>query len=106
LMLVRPSMISDLKKINFTGGNFIYSMWSGYQKEPAMARLLNFARERDMEYHYIHTSGHAPLQTLKKLVDALQPKEVIPIHTFYPDEYQALGVKVRCMNDGDLYWLN
>jgi len=106
LMLVRPSMISDLKKINFTSGNFIYSMWSGYQKEPAMARLLNFARERDMEYHYIHTSGHAPLQTLKKLVDALQPKEVIPIHTFYPDEYQALGVKVRCINDGDIYWLN
>lgn len=106
LMLVRPSMIGDLRRINFTGGSFIYSMWLGYQKEPAMARLLNFAREQDLEYYYIHTSGHAPLQTLKKLVDALQPKEVIPIHTFYPDEYQALGVKVRCMNDGDIYWLN
>lgn len=105
LMLVRPSMISDLKKINFTGGNFIYSMWPGYQKEPAMARLLNFARERDMEYHYMHTSGHATLQTLKKLIEALHPREVIPFHTFYPEKYQLLGVKVRYLKDGDTYWL-
>ncbi|NPV30451.1 MAG: MBL fold metallo-hydrolase [Firmicutes bacterium] len=80
LMLVRPSMVSDLKKINFSGGNFIYSMWLGYQNEPDMACLLNFVRERDMKYHYVHTSGHATLQTLKKLVEALRPREVIPFH--------------------------
>lgn len=106
LMLVRPSMLSDLRKISFTGGNFIYSMWYGYQDEPAMERLLNFVRERNMEYYYAHTSGHATLQTLKKMVEALHPREVIPIHTCYPEKYQLLGVKVRYLKDGYSYWLS
>lgn len=106
LMLVRPSMCSDLKKIDFTGGTFIYSMWKGYQQNRDMIRLLEFIKQRGMLQHHIHSSGHATIETLKKVVDVLQPGEVIPIHTFFPDEYQSLGVKIRCLNDGEVYWLD
>jgi ribonuclease J len=38
----------------------------------------------------IHTSGHADLPGLKRLVDAVQPRHIVPIHTFEADSYAKL----------------
>lgn len=38
-----------------------------------------------LEIH--HVSGHAYTRDLRRLVDAVQPERVIPIHPAYPGRY-------------------
>jgi ribonuclease J len=50
----------------------------------------------------IHTSGHADIDTLKKMVEAVNPKTIVPIHTFNSTEYKTLfSTPVLELKDGD-----
>ncbi len=105
-MLVRPTMLDDLNYIYRKGGLedgvFIYSLWEGYMKEPATKKLLDFINEHGLRTHVLHTSGHADIETLQKVVQALRPRQIIPIHTFHPGLYQEkLGRTVKVLADGE-----
>ena len=90
-MIVRPSMQKDLEKINgIEGGNFIYSMWEGYLKKPYTMEFVDYLTNRKFTLHKIHTSGHADTKTLKKMVEAIKPKNIVPIHTFEGDKYKDI----------------
>jgi len=54
-----------------------------------------------MRLTHIHTSGHAFVRTLKKVVKVLKPKTIIPIHTLYPNLYETLFPNVRLVSDGE-----
>ena len=56
-----------------------------------------------MKFYHIHTSGHASIETLKKVVKTLNPKAIIPIHTFYPDNYKIFGHNIQQISDGEMY---
>lgn len=43
---------------------------------------------------------HASPVALKKLVQALNPKKVMPIHTFQPEQYEKLYPNVGMHRDG------
>ena len=58
-MLARPSMLSDLARIDLSEGIAVFSMWEGYKTEPSMQRLLDFLKDRGTKVISIHTSGHA-----------------------------------------------
>ncbi|MEA3494681.1 MAG: MBL fold metallo-hydrolase [Bacteroidota bacterium] len=91
VMLVRPSMKDDLKLItNIDGGNLIYSMWLGYKKKDYTKNFLDYLESRNFTIHDIHTSGHADIRTLKKLVKSIKPKNIVPIHTFEGDKYKDI----------------
>ena len=106
MMMVRSSMLTDLKRINgLENADFIYSMWEGYLKDSSMKKLLDFTKSKNMKFHSIHTSGHAQISTLKKVVNRLKPKEIIPIHTFYPEEYKTVGDNIHQIADGEIYKL-
>jgi ribonuclease J len=49
----------------------------------------------------IHTSGHVDIAGLKKMVEVLKPKNLVPIHTFERDEYRNIftGINVLRAND-------
>jgi ribonuclease J len=49
----------------------------------------------------IHTSGHASPTDLKKLVAAINPQKVIPIHSFMPERYPELFPNVEAQDDGE-----
>jgi len=103
VMLVRPSMVSDLEHIpGLEGGIFIYSLWKGYLKENYVQRLLEFSKSRKMAFHYLHTSGHAYWETLKKVVNGIKPKRIIPIHTFHPELFNTIGENVHSLQDGEV----
>ena len=69
-----------------------YSMWKGYldrNKDAFKESLFNFLEPYEIEY--MHTSGHADLETLKKVFEAVKPKGgIIPIHTEAPEKFQEL----------------
>lgn len=102
VMNVRPSMESDLKKLPISSGNFIYSMWEGYKDQPSTHKFIAYFQALGFKIHDIHTSGHADVETMKKLVNALNPGALIPIHTFHKDQYrQIFNRKVLDVKDGD-----
>lgn len=102
VMIIRPSMKFDLERLNcLDGGTFIYSMWSGYRKENATKDFIKFLLDKGMKDITIHTSGHADRDGLKKMVEVLKPKHLVPIHTFEGDEYQDIfdGTVVKRVED-------
>ncbi len=105
VMIVRPSMLKDLLQINsFENGIFIYSMWDGYKKEKTTRDFIAVLTGKGMIEKYIHTSGHADRPALKRMVEVLKPKNLVPIHTFDGDEYEKIftGTKVLKINDKEV----
>jgi len=103
VMLVRPSMQKDLEHIkSIEGGNFIYSMWEGYFDKSDIKPFVNYLTNRNFTIHKIHTSGHADTQGLKQMVEAIKPKNIVPIHTFSGSEYARIfSIPIVEINDGE-----
>ncbi|MDR3584803.1 MAG: MBL fold metallo-hydrolase [Desulfosporosinus sp.] len=99
-MLIRDSMLSDLKHIsNLNGMGMIYSMWSGYKNTQSVQRLLNFAKMKDIEVINLHTSGHASIKALQTIAESCVPKRIIPIHTERPNLFVDNFDNVFIAND-------
>jgi ribonuclease J len=105
VLIVRPSLLTDLKKIKgMENGNFIYSLWKGYLDKAGSTRdFVEYFTNKGFALHHLHTSGHADLPTLKRLVSAVKPKILVPIHTLNGSEYKHhFDVKVREFSDGEV----
>ncbi len=81
VMTFRHSMAWDLADADcLEGAKLIYSMWPGYL-ERTTPSLRDWCADHSVEFEIIHTSGHADAYDLKRLVDAIRPRRLIPIHT-------------------------
>lgn len=89
VMCVRSSMLRYLKSLaklmSFDGGLLVYSMWSGYQKQPEMNHFIKECEEMGLRTITLHTSGHADPDSIRMLIERVQPSEVLPVHTENPD---------------------
>jgi ribonuclease J len=84
-------MKTDMQRISgIEGGHFIYSMWEGYRKKVETKEFLKYFESRNFSIHSIHTSGHADIDTLKLMVESIDPKTIIPIHTFNASDYSKI----------------
>lgn len=104
VMIVRPSMQKDLEKINgIEGGNLVYSMWEGYLQKSNTKIFVDYLTKRKFTIHKIHTSGHADTKTLKKMVEVIKPKNIVPIHTFEGDKYKDIfNEPIVELKDGEI----
>ena len=59
-------------------------------------------KDKVVRYEYLHTSGHAKLEDMKKLVDAMAPEMVVLIHSFHPDKFKDYFPNVRLVDDGEV----
>ena len=79
--------------------NLIYSQWEGYLKEGHKTYCADIIQSlidsKKVVFQHIHTSGHATLFDLKRLVVAVNPKKIVPIHTENP-----LKVKLEFETEG------
>lgn len=104
LVLMRSTMIPVVEKIpGIQGAKLVYSQWSGYfDKEKENGPMKSFIRRHGLKLVHVHTSGHATMDRLKQMGDALRPKVTIPIHTEFPKKYSTLlGREVVCLRDGE-----
>jgi ribonuclease J len=93
VVVVRPSIQWDLERYlhKYTDGCFIYSMYEGYKNQSGRIKdFLDFITGKGMPIKDIHTSGHADLDSLKKMVSVVKPKHIVPIHTFESNRYAEL----------------
>jgi len=70
------------------GMKFLYSMWQGYLgKGESGANMTKIPRNHGGEWQHVHTSGHAWLEDLQSLTEAIKPDKIVPIHTLQGDEF-------------------
>ena len=86
-------------------GQIIYSMWKGYlEEEHADKDLLRFIGGRP--YRSLHTSGHAYVETIAKVIRLVNPKIIIPMHTERPEDFASVpefapyADRVQVLRDG------
>src|SRR5208282_212267 len=100
-VIFRPSMAPDFEHA-LSGAKLFYSLWPGYLERGGFD-LRAWCTARGIGFEIHHTSGHASVSDLKRLAQALQPKRLVPIHSFAPERFGSLFPNVQQANDGE--WL-
>ena len=59
-------------------------MWAGYKEQSAMKEFIDECQKLGLRVVDLHTSGHADPDTIRTLIEHVNPKEIIPIHTENP----------------------
>lgn len=105
VFLFRPAMLRDLDQAGcLSGARAIWSQWEGYLAEDRGRDLLVELSARDIPLIRAHTSGHASIRDLRRLVEAVAPRRLIPIHTFEAARFPDLfGPSVDLKSDGE-WW--
>jgi len=93
-LMVKTSMIEDIIKLynkkHITNACLIYSMWEGYKDKEETKTFLDSIKNYGIyDIIDLHTSGHADRETIK-LLNKLNAKKVIPIHTTNGSELQNI----------------
>ena len=102
----RKSLFEEMRDEYYPlDGQIIYSMWDGYLKpEHADQSLIDFIGGRSIEP--LHTSGHAYVETIARLIETVQPKWIVPMHTEKADEFTSIPAfapyrdRVQVLTDG------
>ncbi len=84
-------------------GTVVWSMWSGYLRDPSGRRLQAMLDEHCIRLVEHHASGHATVADLQRLVQAVNPAVVVPIHTDGLDRFADLFQNVQIHVD-DEWW--
>jgi ribonuclease J len=84
-------------------GAVVWSLWSGYLREGSGERLQQFLAERSIPLSTIHTSGHASVVDLQRLVDAVRPDRLVPMHSEATSRFVELFPYVERHEDGE-WW--
>lgn len=108
-MLVRENkMIFRERMEKFVDPLIIYSKWTGYlEGKHADPKIREFIGNHRMEI--LHTSGHAYVETIEKLIRLTNPKTIIPMHTECAEVFARLPIfaqyqdRVRVLYDGEEY---
>lgn len=104
IMLFRGSMARELAVSKcLVGAHLVWSMWPGYLRDESGVALQEFLHESEIPTSVHHSSGHAFVPDLRRLVDALKPARVVPIHSFASDRFGELFPRVDRRQDGE-WW--
>lgn len=105
VMMVRDNQRfrSIIRQFDKKKSIMLYSMWDGYRTKPnsTLPEFLALAGTWDT----LHTSGHASAADIRKVIDRVNPKAVIPIHTDAPEIMKTIANnrKVIVLADGEEY---
>lgn len=103
VLTFRASMIAELQRAAcLEGAAVVWSMWAGYL-DSSGRDVLRFCEEASLPLSPLHASGHASLGDLQRLVAALRPDRVVPIHTAAPDRFGEYFENVERRHDGE-WW--
>ena len=98
-MQVRPSMKNDLIKCDLHDGIFIYSLWDGYRESVYQQRFEESIQLKGFKLKTLHTSGHAAVDDIKRLIDSLEPMKAVPIHSMAPESFLNISGKTVLVKD-------
>lgn len=104
VMTFRASMLPELATTGcLDGATAVWSMWRGYLRNPAGEALQAALDARGIPLRVHHASGHAFIPDLQRLVAALAPARVVPIHSVATDRFATFFPRVTPHPDG-VWW--
>jgi len=106
LDLVSFTELIDVKPSR--GGHFIHSMSEPFSEEDISVDVMNsWLQHFGLGFHQIHASGHCPSKDLARIINRVQPKRLIPVHTEHPELFKKLfnNVDVQIVEKGNPYSL-
>jgi ribonuclease J len=104
VMTFRMSMAEDLERAGcLEGARAVWSLWSGYLEEESGRELLRFLDGHGISLETLHTSGHAGLEDMQRLMEAIKPGCVVPIHSEAAFRFKEFFERVHPKNDGE-WW--
>ncbi|MBU1086169.1 MAG: MBL fold metallo-hydrolase [Candidatus Omnitrophica bacterium] len=107
LLLMRNTMIPVVENIpQIQGSTIIYSQWEGYIKKDTVdaKKFWSFVKRNKLKVEHIHTSGHATLDKLKEFASKVNARQIVPIHTEYPERFKDhFGPNVVRYKDGQSF---
>lgn len=100
VMAVRPSMKKDIEIAGLENGLFFYSLWSGYRESDYQKAFEKNLSQAGFVANELHTSGHATVSDIRRVMEELKPKQIIPIHTMTPGSFVGFAENVVLKDDG------
>jgi len=101
LMVFRPSMTEpDFAGTLPQAAACLYSYWEGYLKKPEWEDFKRKVEQVSGTFKVCHTSGHIYLDDLVAFVRAVNPRIVIPMHTFEPGKFGEHFPNAVMLEDG------
>lgn len=100
VMIFRPSMVRDFAVSFPRGTRCLYSRWEGYLETPEWITLRQKLESNGGNLVTLHTSGHAYREDLIRFVQSVNPRTLIPMHTFQPEAYRESFENVVLLTDG------
>lgn len=85
-------------------GVVVWSLWHGYLDQPAGQRMQAQLADAHVPLIEHHTSGHAFVVDLQRLVTAFAPARVVPIHSEATDHFADHFDRIERHKDGE--WWN
>jgi ribonuclease J len=102
LMLFRPSMLqTDFSGKLPQGVCCLYSYWTGYLENSDWTKLRADVEAVNGKFIVAHTSGHIFREDIIEFVKAVNPRIVVPIHTFQPEEFSKHFSNAKLLQDGE-----
>ncbi len=95
-----PSIIKSIDGVS--GAKLIYSMWEGYLTD----KFKDYCGQKGVDIELIHTNGHATIEDLKDFAKTLNPKTLVPIHTFSSESYPEFFENVKILDDKEVLEVN
>lgn len=93
-----PKLLNALNVRADHGDGVVWSQWSGYLHDEHL--LVSEATRRGLAIEHVHAGGHATPEDLRRLVDGLRPKHLIPMHTSDLSAYQGAFPEAEAFPDG------
>lgn len=102
VMAFRGSMARDMEVVGcLRGARVVWSLWAGYLDRDS--RFRGFCERNGLEIVHHHSSGHAFIGDLQRVVQALSPRRVVPIHSAAPERFSDLFPRVEQRSNGE-WW--
>lgn len=104
VVTLRANVLPDLERsCDFDGALAVWSMWDGYLERSNSSRVRDFATRHQIPLTTIHASGHATVSELQRLVSALAPERIVPIHSSATGRFGEFFPRVMQHRDGE-WW--
>jgi ribonuclease J len=100
IMVSRPSMRIDIGRCGLRNGIFFYSLWEGYRDSTCQQKFEKSLENAGFSLEMLHTSGHATVNDISRVIKRLDPQKLIPIHIMHPNAFCDLSDKTELKNDG------
>ncbi len=88
VMMFRPSLEADFADNYPSQTRCLFSSWKGYLKNADWKQTRQTLLESDGQIIEVHTSGHMHAKDIVPFINEVNPRTVIPIHTFEPTQFR------------------